>query len=210
MSALYEPSIAPIWETFNPCLRAGPQTVFPGNWGRHSMECGGKPPALPRLAGRTMSKEEHSLQQNPTNTTCGVMEGKLPGKCAQMVFPYIPMQDMNPEVYPQGEALERGTLFPGLDLPFHVEMQKRAGKSGPAVELMALNFAIVELGLYLDTHKDDKEAFALYTNYVKLYQEGKEKYEKLYGPIEQMSTARLGSYSWLNDPWPWEYEGGTK
>ena len=83
-------------------------------------------------------------------------------------------------------------------------------KSGPAVELMALNFAIVELGLYLDTHKDDKEAFALYTNYVKLYQEGKEKYEKLYGPIEHMSTARLGSYSWLNDPWPWEYEGGTK
>lgn len=150
------------------------------------------------------------MQQNPTNTSCGVMEGSLPGKCAQMVFPYIPMQNTNPEMYQQAEALDRGTLFPGLDLPFHAEMEKRSGKSGPLVELMALNFAIVELGLYLDTHKDDKEAFALYTNYVTLYREGKERYEKLYGPLEQMSTADLGTYSWLNGPWPWELEGGQK
>lgn len=49
--SLYEQSIAPIWETFNPCLQAGPQEVFPGKWGRHSMECGGKTARTAPLGG---------------------------------------------------------------------------------------------------------------------------------------------------------------
>ena len=28
--------------------------------------------------------------------------------------------------------------------------------------------------------------------------------------LEQMSTADMGTYSWLNGPWPWELEGGQK
>ena len=49
--SLYEQSIAPIWETFNPCLQAGLQEVFPGKWGRHSMECGGKTARTAPLGG---------------------------------------------------------------------------------------------------------------------------------------------------------------
>jgi len=149
--------------------------------------------------------------QSDVNTACAPREGTLPGRCAAMVFPYIPMQEKISKVYGEAEALEKGTLFPGLDLPFHKTMQTRfGGKNSPLCELMALHFAIVELGLYLDTHKDDKEAFALFTHYVKLYEEGKCAYERRYGPLKQMSTAELGSYSWPNDPWPWEYEGGSK
>jgi len=149
--------------------------------------------------------------QNERSNTCGVMEGKLPGRCAAMVFPYIPMQESNPQIFPECEALEKGTLFPGLYLPFHKQMKTRfGGKNAPLCELMSLHFAIVELGLYLDTHKDDQEAFDLYTNYVKLYEDGKRRYEKQYGPLKQMSSAELGSYRWLDDPWPWEYEGGGK
>ena len=50
---------------------------------------------------------------------CSTMEGALPGKCGNMVFPYIAMQGENPKRYDQKEALENGTLFPGLNLPFH-------------------------------------------------------------------------------------------
>lgn len=149
--------------------------------------------------------------QSDNNNTCSVMEGKLPGKCAPMVFPYVPMQETNPAVYKQDEALEAGTLFPGLNLPFHRQIQSQnLEKSTPLVELMALDFAITELGLYLDTHKDDKEAFALYSDYVRLYREGKERYEKQYGPLQQANTVQAGSYVWLNNPWPWDYEGGKK
>lgn len=147
---------------------------------------------------------------NESTNACGnVMDGSLPGKCASMVFPYVSMQSSNPKVYAQSEGLENGTLFPGLNLPFHKEIQSRLNCSNTALcELMALDFAVVELGLYLDTHKEDQEAFKLYQKYVALYQEGKEKYEKLYGPLVRTSAAQGSSYNWLENPWPWDYSAG--
>ena len=55
---------------------------------------------------------------NPTPGACGVMEGSLPGHCANLAFPYIPMQGSSAERYSQEQALAAGTLFPGLNLPF--------------------------------------------------------------------------------------------
>ena len=49
-------------------------------------------------------------------------------------------------------ALARGTLFPGLDLPFMNLVNKPADLSTPLCELMAMDFVIRELNLYLDTH----------------------------------------------------------
>ena len=98
------------------------------------------------------------MYNESTNACSNVMDGSLPGKCASMVFPYVSMQSSNPKVYAQSEGLENGTLFPGLNLPFHKEIQSRLNCSNTALcELMALDFAVVELGLYLDTHKEDQE-----------------------------------------------------
>ena len=148
---------------------------------------------------------------NESTNTGGVLDGTLPGKYAGMVFPYVPMQSANPKVYEQTEGLENGTLFPGLNLPFQKEIKSRLScNNAPLCELMALDFAVAELGLYLDTHKEDREAFALYQKYVALYQEGKARYEKQYGPLEQTSAAQGTSYNWLENPWPWDYVGGAK
>ena len=73
-------------------------------------------------------------------------------------------------------------------------------------ELMALDFAIDELGLYLTTHPEDTEVLNLYWSYIKLGREGREAYEKQYGPILQTDVTP-GSFKWLNDPWPWDLEG---
>ena len=111
--------------------------------------------------------------ENKTSVACDVTEGSLPGACASMVFPYVAMQGENPQRYNQKDALAVGTLFPGLHLPFFKETQKRMQCNNTALcELMALEFAINELGLYLDTHRNDKEALQLYTNYVTLAKEG--------------------------------------
>jgi len=74
------------------------------------------------------------------------------------------------------------------------------------LELMALDFAIDELGLYLTTHPEDTEVLNLYWSYIKLGREGREAYEKQYGPILQTDVTP-GSFKWLNDPWPWDLEG---
>ena len=72
---------------------------------------------------------------------CEVGQGTLPG-CAALAFPYIPMQSNNPTRYSRTEALQTGTLFPGLDLPFKAAIQARTKLPNTAlVELMALDFA---------------------------------------------------------------------
>jgi spore coat protein JB len=70
---------------------------------------------------------------------------------------------------------------------------------------------IEELGLYLDTHCDDSEAFALFQEYVALERDGRKRYEALFGPVTQAAAADSNCYTWLNDPWPWEMtKGGDK
>ena len=114
--------------------------------------------------------------ENKTSVACDITEGSLPGTCASMVFPYVAMQGENPQRYNQKDALAVGTLFPGLHLTFFKETQKRMQCNNTALcELMALEFAINELGLYLDTHRNDKEALQLYTNYVTLAKEGRQR-----------------------------------
>ena len=45
------------------------------------------------------------------------MTGYLPQN-APLANPYVPFQDNNPKQYTAKKGLIRGTLFPGLDLPF--------------------------------------------------------------------------------------------
>ena len=70
--------------------------------------------------------------------------------------------------------------------------------------MQTIAFAIQELALYLDTHRDDQEAFALYSGYQKMYHDFAEVYEKQYGPLNHKAISS-GQYKWLDDPWPWEY-----
>ena len=138
---------------------------------------------------------------------CGAGSGTLPGVCAPLAFPYIPMQENDPPRYSQHDAMRAGTLFPGLNLPFHEELESRFPAENTALsELMALDFAIDELGLYLTTHPDDQEVLNLYWSYIRLGQEGREKYKKEYGPLVQTDITP-GGYHWLRNPWPWDIGG---
>lgn len=130
-------------------------------------------------------------------------EGRLPAR-APLANPYVPFQAENPPKYELGKALVRGTLFPGLDLPFLGMFNKNELPVTPLTELQALGFAIQELALYLDTHRDDNDALELYRRYQRLYKEGRTKYEKMCGPLNH-HTPTEGPYQWLDDPWPWEY-----
>ena len=130
-------------------------------------------------------------------------EGKLPAM-APLANPYVPFQLENPPKYESRKGIVRGTLFPGLDLPFMGMVNKNELPVTPLTELQVMAFAIQELALYLDTHRDDQEALDLYRSYQKLYEQGRDAYEKMCGPLNHMSVGE-GEYRWLNEPWPWEY-----
>lgn len=145
----------------------------------------------------------------PNENSCGTGSGSLPGSCAPLAFPYIPIQEQNPPRYDRKEALQTGTLFPGLNLPFKAAPTSQSKMENTAlVELMAMDFVIDDLGLYLTTHPDDKEVLNLYWASIKLAQEGRQKYEKMYGPLFQTTPTEDGSFTWLKNPWPWD-EGGN-
>lgn len=129
--------------------------------------------------------------------------GRLPAN-APLANPYVPFQIEDPPKYEPKMAIIRGTLFPGLDLPFMNMINQKELPMTPMAELQTMGFVLQELALYLDTHRDDKEAFEVFRSFQKLYAKGREKYEKECGPLTYMSEMDNG-YDWLNDPWPWEY-----
>ena len=130
------------------------------------------------------------MEQAPgaENDRCSDGCGPLP-ECAPLAVPYVAFQQTDSKRYNRQEALNNGTLFPGLNLPFH----------------------LVELGQYLDTHQSDQEAFALYQQYAAMEEEGRRQYEALHGPLRQTATASSENWTqWLKDPWPWNLAEGGK
>ena len=138
-------------------------------------------------------------------TECTYKQGRLM-KCAPLAAAFIPFQEENPPKYSNDEALTRGTLFPGLDLPFMNVANKNNPYAGTHLgDLMAVDFVLRELNLYLDTHQEDKEAFEMLKSVIALSNEAHRKYVKMHGPVVLKDLADFDSYTWLHDPWPWEY-----
>ena len=129
--------------------------------------------------------------------------GSLPDN-APLASAYVPFQRSASPAYESMEALSRGTLFPGLDLPF-MNIVNNDLKPCPKTELMAICFVAQELSLYLDTHRDDSEAFEMYQTILALKNEAHDRYAKLCGPVVRADMLGMNSYAWLNDPWPWDY-----
>lgn len=132
------------------------------------------------------------------------MDGKLPAM-APLANPYVPFQLNDPPKYEARKAIVRGTLYPGLDLPFMGMVNSKELPVTPLTELQTLGFALHELALYLDTHRDDMEALQLYRQYQQIYHKGMMEYGEKCGPLNHMMPSESDEYDWLCDPWPWEY-----
>ena len=70
------------------------------------------------------------------------------------------------------------------------------------MKIKSYNFAVIELGLYLNTHPDDEKALCLHNAYTKKLKELKDKYQKVYGPLSIYYPCN--KWRWLEEPWPWE------
>ena len=142
------------------------------------------------------------MDNNPNND---YKFGMLPVR-APLASAFVPMQDSAEPNYEPQTAIARGTLFPGLDLPFR-GMVNGPLPATPLGELMAIDFVADELSLYLDTHKEDREAFEMYQSVLALSKEAHERYTEKCGPLLKKDMLGMKKYAWLNDPWPWEKRG---
>lgn len=71
-------------------------------------------------------------------------------------------------------------------------------------KIMAYDFKLYDLGLYLDTHPFDEEALCMYQNLVNDAEDLKDEYEEKYGPLKQKAGADDCEWKWIKNPWPWE------
>jgi len=131
-------------------------------------------------------------------------KGTFP-ECAPLAVSFVPMQNGSTPQYEREDAIIRGTLFPGLDLPFKNIVNTKHLANTPLGEIQAIGFAITELNLYLNTHQSDLEALAMLKELIKLCDTAKMRYTEKYGPLNIRDLEGSKSYTWLNEPWPWNY-----
>ena len=151
--------------------------------------------------------EVFALNENQTHAApmqeCAAGQGFLPA-CAPLANPYVPYQPTNPEAYAPAQGFIRGTMFSGLDLPFMGMVNNQIKSETLLNRLQSLSFALTELGLYLDTHGDDKDAIELFQSYRDMYDELTAQYESQYGPLTLAQSANGKSFDWTQNPWPWD------
>jgi len=72
-------------------------------------------------------------------------------------------------------------------------------------ELQQLDFALVELTLYLDTHPGDMQALQQFNQLAQQRQQVAFQFEMSYGPLLQFGHSYSKyPWQWAETPWPWQ------
>ncbi|MBS4199530.1 spore coat protein CotJB [Bacillus sp. FJAT-49732] len=72
-------------------------------------------------------------------------------------------------------------------------------------ELQAVDFVILELALYLDTHPNDHDAIQQYNAYVQMRKTLKKQFEQEFGSLTSFgSSYSKYPWDWEEAPWPWQ------
>ena len=71
--------------------------------------------------------------------------------------------------------------------------------------LQEIDFVLVELNLYLDTHHTDMNAIEQFNQLTEKRWALANEYEKLYGPLQGFGRSYSGyPWQWNDEPWPWQ------
>lgn len=73
-------------------------------------------------------------------------------------------------------------------------------------DISMIDFAVVEMCLYLDTHPYEKEAIEYFNHYIKIKNDLTKDYAVKYGPLN-LSVAgnnHSNEWKWALQPLPWE------
>lgn len=95
----------------------------------------------------------------------------------------------------------------GANEKVHTQMTQREQM---LMMVQAYEFALVEVGLFLDTHPTDQTALAYFKQYRELKHRAEAEFTRMYGPItmDHMDND-LSTWRWIENPWPWEIGSGV-
>lgn len=113
------------------------------------------------------------------------------------------------------KALQKGTLWPVFMTIMKILIKRAVTtdvtQSLPEeyyellLELQELDFVLVELTLYLDTHPDDTAAINQFNDFSYKRRVLKQKMEEKYGPLQQFGNSYSNApWEWSKGPWPWQ------
>ncbi len=75
-------------------------------------------------------------------------------------------------------------------------------------DIGVIDFVIVEMTEYLDTHPTDKDAMDYLSHYVRMKNQAMREYAMKYAPLRISDTdgCNQKEWKWATEPWPWEGE----
>lgn len=87
-----------------------------------------------------------------------------------------------------------------------VNNQNNSKQKNLLKEICMVDFAVIELTEYLDTHPDDTDAVSYVKQYMTILQKMKEEYASMYGPLTLYDSVYSSNkcWGWAKMPLPWE------
>jgi spore coat protein JB len=84
---------------------------------------------------------------------------------------------------------------------YHVDSER----SELLLKIQELEFAVIELNLFLDNFPQNQEALANFNTFTCELMKLKKQFEAKYGMLTNFGYAQSQApWTWVNDPWPWE------
>ncbi len=106
------------------------------------------------------------------------------------------------------DSLNKGSAWNNLYIPYkyqnHLKTNKLTKQQELEYLLMCYNFQIIELNLYLDTHKNDMQALNYLNKLIMDYQKLYHYYQMNYTNLYIAANPESKTYNYINNPWPWE------
>ena len=76
-------------------------------------------------------------------------------------------------------------------------------------QITAVDFMVIDLHLYLNTHPNDRNALSKYNSFAVEANRLKQNYERCFGPLSYGACSEY-PWQWISEPWPWEYEANFR
>lgn len=119
------------------------------------------------------------------------------------------MDYQNDNLFNPYQGLVRGNIFKNLYQPYKnekiYEIKPMNEQAKILTDIDALEFAMIDLNLYLDVNPDDQKAIEIYNKYRIENEELLKFYQERFGPL-LLNSDVLNNMPWMwdNKPWPWE------
>ena len=99
----------------------------------------------------------------------------------------------------------KGNMFVNEYVPYKnyrvVKLEGKNEKDQLLLKIYEYDFAISDLGLYLDLHPEATNVYETFKKYTDEQRVCVDMYEKKYGPLE-LDESNYSTFMWEDGPWP--------